>query len=135
MGNLDEARRPLTRTVQLNPQGAEGFLYLGLTQLKMGNVDEAALDVPKAVTINPQADNYHFALGLIFKLQGNLAPALEQFRAELALNPNHSPARTQIAQLERLPAAQPTARTPPPDPHSTRVPEHGTSATIPPMNQ
>ena len=103
----------MTRTVQLNPQDAEGFFYLGLTQLKMGHVDEAALDIRKAVTINPHADNYHFALGVIFKLQGNLAAALEEFRAELALNPNHSAARAQIAQLERLQAAQPTGKTPP----------------------
>jgi len=135
MGNLEEARRHLTRAVQLNPQDAEGFFYLGLTQLKMEHVDEAALDVRQAVTINPHADNYHFALGVIFKLQGNLAAALEEFRAELALNPNHSAARAQVEQLERPKAAPATVESPPPDSHSTRVPESGTRATIPPTNQ
>ena len=101
----------------------------------MEHVDEAALDVRQAVTINPHADNYHFALGVIFKLQGNLAAALEEFRAELALNPNHSAARAQVEQLERPKAAPATVESPPPDSHSTRVPESGTRATIPPMNQ
>jgi tetratricopeptide (TPR) repeat protein len=107
MGNLDEANRYLARTVELNSRDAEGFFYLGITNLRMGHVDKAALDVRKAIAIDPYTDNYHFALGVILKLEGNLAAALEEFHAELALNPNHSLAKAQIAQIGQLRSGKP----------------------------
>lgn len=41
LGQLDEARRSLTRATQLNDRDAEAYLYLGMVQQELGQVGEA----------------------------------------------------------------------------------------------
>jgi tetratricopeptide (TPR) repeat protein len=100
MGKLAEAEQHLTRATELNPADPDSYFYLGLTELKLGRADQAAADVRRAILIRPDTDNYHFALGVILKSQGNFRAALEEFRAEVALNPQHPAAREQISEVE-----------------------------------
>ena len=100
MGRLGDAERYLTRAAQLNSTSPDSFFYLGLTELKLGRTQQAAEYVRRAIMIRPDTDNYHFALGVILKSQGKFPAALDEFRAELALNPGHKAAQEQIAEIE-----------------------------------
>lgn len=99
-GKLHDADRYLSRAVQLDASRPDGFLYLGLTKLKLGDINAAAADVQRAVIIRPDADHYHFALGVIFKLQGNFPAALSEFRQEMDVDPNNASARSQAEEIK-----------------------------------
>ena len=100
LGDLDKAERYLEKAVKINPHKPAGFLYLGLTRFKMNRLDDAAAAIRHAILIQPDGYGYHFALGVVLKLHGDLPGALEQFHAELEMNPGQSAARQQVAEIE-----------------------------------
>ncbi len=101
LGRLKEAESYLRRAVHDDSNKPAAFLYLGLTQLKMGRVEEAAAAIHQAVRLNPHAYGVHFARGVVLRFEGDLTGALEEFRRELALNPEQQAAREQIEEIER----------------------------------
>jgi len=66
----------------------------------MGRTGEAATAIRRAIEIHPGGLGYHFSLGIVLKLQGNLQGALDEFKAEIAVNPQQSAARQQIAEIQ-----------------------------------
>jgi tetratricopeptide (TPR) repeat protein len=100
LGNFGEAERYLLRAIQIRPNKPDQYLYLGICRLKLGRAHEAAAAIRRAIQIRPDGYGQHFALGLVLKLQGDLQGALAQFQAELALNPQHSAARREIAEMQ-----------------------------------
>ena len=68
-----------------------------------GNFPEAAAEYRKAIAKSPTTLNLHFRLGRALLLSShdpqNLAAALQEFEAELALNPQDAIAHYQVAQV------------------------------------
>jgi tetratricopeptide (TPR) repeat protein len=69
--------------------------------LKSGRLDEAIASTRRAIALNPTGFAYHFALGAMLKAQGDLAGALQEFKQELAVNPEQTAAATQIKEIEK----------------------------------
>jgi len=72
---------------------------LGLTHFRLGKGDAADL-IRRAIQIQPYGLRYHLALGGIYKSQGDYARSLEEFRAELMIDPAGEEARRQIIEVE-----------------------------------
>ena len=77
----------------------ESHYFLGITLLDMNRVSEAEKPLREAVRISPKRIFYHFALGAWFDLSGDPHSALDEFRMELANNPNYTPARDKILEI------------------------------------
>jgi protein O-mannosyl-transferase len=108
IGLLESAEKYFLRAVQINPNKADEFFYLGLTQFRMDRPNEAATTIRHAILIRPDGYGYHFALGVILKTQGDLSGALEQFREEVKVSPLQSAARQQMAEIEGSFARKPS---------------------------
>lgn len=118
LGDFGEADRYLRGAVQLNLLSPSPFLYLGLTRMKMGHLEEAEPLLRHALQSAPDGSPvYHFALGIVLKAEGDLPGALQEFRAELAVNPDEKAVLNQMAEVEsRLAHPQPLSSAPPEPP-------------------
>jgi protein O-mannosyl-transferase len=104
MGRFAEADRCLSRALELNDAEPDPYFVLGLTRFQTGQPDPVAL-IRRAIQIQPRGLRYHFALGMIYKSKGELARSLEEFRAELANDPEEEDARRQIVEISpKLPS-------------------------------
>ncbi len=111
-GNLPEAEKYYLRAIQINPNKSDEYFYLGIIRFKSGRTADAIACVRQAIALRPGGDAYHFALGVMLKTQGDLPDALEEFKAELANNPNQLSAAEQIREIESELAAQSHSRKP-----------------------
>lgn len=105
-GNLPEAEKYYLRAIQINPNKSDEYFYLGIIRFKSGRTADGIACVRRAIALRPGGDVYHFALGVMLKTQGDLADALEEFKAELANNPNQQSAAEQVTEIENQLAAQ-----------------------------
>jgi hypothetical protein len=107
--DLKEADRYLSRATELNAFGANAFLYLGLTRMKLGRLRDAESLIRHAIEAAPEgAPVYHFALGVVLKAEGDLQGARDEFRAELSVDPDERAAYDQVAEVERLLDSRPS---------------------------
>lgn len=107
LGRFDEARNYLSHAVELDPGRAEQYVYLALTDIQLGLLSEGRAALQRAREINQSTAGVHYGLGVALKKEGNLQSALDEFKAEAALNPADTAARSQIAEIEsRLNAAR-----------------------------
>jgi protein O-mannosyl-transferase len=103
LGNLEEADKWFSQAVEINLLYANSFLYLGLTRLKMGRPNEAVPFLRHAIEVSQEGSPvYHFALGCLLRTQGDLKGALEEFKQELAVDPEQNSVKEQIAEIEKL---------------------------------
>jgi hypothetical protein len=101
IGNLPESEKYFLRAVELNPYKADEYFYLGVIRFKTGRTADGVAYLRRAIGLNPNGFVYHFALGMMLKTQGDLNGALEQFKLELANNPNQESAKEQIREIEK----------------------------------
>jgi tetratricopeptide (TPR) repeat protein len=101
MGNLPQAEKYFLEAIRVNPQKPDEHLYLGMTRFKSGRTGEAIASVQRAIAINPMGSGYHFALGVILETRGDLTGALQEFKGELATNPEQQAAVGQIKEIEK----------------------------------
>jgi tetratricopeptide (TPR) repeat protein len=97
-GHYDKAQQFLAKSVALHP-APDALYYLGLASTKLKQYDAAESALREAIKREPKAPGYSFALGMAMKEQGKLQPALESFRAELAVNPNDPGTLAQISEV------------------------------------
>ncbi len=100
LGQLEEAERYFTRSIEADPVDGNQYLFLGLTRMRLGRFEEAQGAIRRALEVRPGGPDYHFALGVILETQGKLGGAREEFKAELANHPNHAAAQAHIAEIE-----------------------------------
>ncbi len=74
---------------------AERYFGSGIQLYQAGQLYEAQHALEQALQLNPSQVDAHNTLGIIKAQQGDPASALQEFRAELSLNPQH-PNRPQI---------------------------------------
>lgn len=85
-------------TAQAQPDllhAAERYFASGIQLLQTGQLYEAQHAFEQALQLNPHQLDAHNNLGIIKAQQGDPTSALQEFRAELSLNPGH-PNRPQI---------------------------------------
>lgn len=100
LGQLEEADRYFARSIEADPVDGNQYLFLGLTRMRLGRLEEAQATIRRALEVRPGGPDYHFALGVILETQGKLGGAREEFKAELANNPNNAAAQARIAEIE-----------------------------------
>jgi tetratricopeptide (TPR) repeat protein len=100
MGNLPEAEKYLLEAVRINPHKADEYFYLGMTWFKSGQTDRAIASVQHAIAINPGGFAYHFALGVMLETRGDLTGARQEFKEDLAIDPEQQAAAAQLKEIE-----------------------------------
>jgi len=63
-GKIAEAERYFSQATVAALQFAEGFLALGLVQLREGKPDAAEASLAKAIALNPELQGAHMFLGI-----------------------------------------------------------------------
>jgi Tfp pilus assembly protein PilF len=99
-----DARQQFIRAIELDPDLSHAHVNLGIVQSKMGDFD-AALASFRAVL--PEADAY-YNLGLMYRGQRRYAEARAAFECVLAINPDFTAAKTQLAQISAEPTPSDT---------------------------
>ncbi|HZQ90357.1 MAG TPA: tetratricopeptide repeat protein [Terriglobales bacterium] len=101
LGRLEEAQEHIYRAAQLNNSNPNMFLYLGLLQMRMGHYRESEANIREALRIWPTGLGAHNVLGMVLEKQGRVAEAAEEYRRELALDPDQPKVREQLAAAEQ----------------------------------
>jgi Tfp pilus assembly protein PilF len=91
-----QAEPYLEQAIRVAPYSAEQFAYLGVAQMELGKLQPAEGNLRQAIQRSPRAHHYHYLLGMILEKQGRKAEAMEQYRAELGINPNDADARNAV---------------------------------------
>lgn len=102
----------------LRPMEPKQFVTLAVTPQEANRLQDAERAARRAIEIRPEGYGFHYGLADILWAQGKLSEAIDEFRAELAFNPEHTDSYEQIAEIEKqrsssnVPAAAPST-TPP----------------------
>jgi tetratricopeptide (TPR) repeat protein len=85
-----EARRLLTKAVQLSPKDPALWFHLGVSYSELNQVDEAIDALERARKLAPDKSEVDFNLGLLYWKRGDVGKAKEAYRAGLALDPKQT---------------------------------------------
>jgi len=98
-GQFAEARRLLTKAVQISPKDPALWFHLGVSCSELNQVDEAIDALEKARKLAPDKAEVDFNLGLQYWKQGDVGKAKAAYRAGLALDPRQTGALENYALL------------------------------------
>lgn len=98
-GDFQGARRAFRRTVEANPQYADGFVNLARVALEEGLLDDAVEALDKAEALDPVLAKTQFFRGLVHKERGEYPQALERFAAAAAQYPNDRVVRNETGRV------------------------------------
>ncbi len=87
-GDLKAGENDFRQVVEAAPRLSDGYLGLGLVQLREGEVDEAIATLDRATELNPRLKGAHMFLGIAQYQAGNANDATASLRAELELQPD-----------------------------------------------
>lgn len=108
LGKYEDAASYLNRSIELRPIEPTQYLSISVALQELKRIPEAERAIRQAISLQSNGYGFHYQLGDVLKVQGNLEGALDEFKIELANNPDFSQAREQIADLEsRLSARAP----------------------------
>lgn len=96
------------------PDLADGYMGLGMSQLRQGHFDEAEVSLAKAIQISPAAAGPHLFLGIAQFQMNKLDAAAESLTQETALQPHNPEALTWLGIIQ-LAAGRPNRATAPLD--------------------
>jgi len=113
-GDLAGAEQIFQRVVSAAPELSDGYLGLGLVELRRGELDDAAKSLTRATELNPKLHGAHLFLGIVQSQMGLPDPAAESLRAEIALQPSNAEALSWLGIVE-LGAGHPEQATEPLD--------------------
>ncbi len=95
-----EALSFLEEAVRLDPNKANYFLLLALTQSKIEMYQrQAEKNFVKAIEISPWNAESYVGLGIMYRKAGLRIKAEKQFRKALTIDPDHRTARRQLAEM------------------------------------
>ncbi len=100
-GELEPARAPLERALDLDPSYAPALGNLGILQLEQGRLDAAESTYRRLLALEPEDYLAWYNLGLIELRRQDPARAAENFRRSLEINPNFSYARLALERAEQ----------------------------------
>ncbi len=103
-GSLDAARDALRMAVLLGPDQPQSHFNLGLVYERQGMLAQAEQQMLASLVLDPAQLDARNMLGVIYARRGDDAGAAEQWRALLRDAPDYTPARANLALLEKKPA-------------------------------
>lgn len=121
-GDFAAAESLFQRVVKAAPDLSNGYLGLGLTQLRLGDVSAAIPSLKRAVDLNSQLPGAHLFLGIAQYQVGQASDAADSLKAELALNPKNVEALRWLGVVE-LGLGHPDEATEPLDEAAQLVPK------------
>ena len=103
--NFTEAQKLFGEALELSPNEAEYFAYLGWAIFRENPQDAEALRrgrdlLERAISINPGLDNAYAFLGLLELHHGHKNRAREHFEKAVQYNPENERAQTELKKLE-----------------------------------
>ena len=113
-GDLPGAEEIFRRVVNASPNLSDGYLGLGLVQLRRGELDDATKSLTRATELNAKLPGAHLFLGIAQYQMGLPEPAADSLRAEIALQPSNAEALSWLGIVE-LGAGHPEQATEPLD--------------------
>ena len=100
-GRFKEAEQVLEVLLATRPDDGFCHLLLGLTYLKTGRPTQAVEEGRRAVALSPHEAGLHYGLATILEATGDLEGARAEYKAELALRPNHQPSLEKLRELDQ----------------------------------
>jgi len=88
-GKADEAEKYFREVTELAPQLADGYLDMGLAQLKQGKLAEAVASLQVALQRNPKASGAQMFLGIAYYQMNHFEQARDALQQEIAVNPEN----------------------------------------------
>jgi protein O-mannosyl-transferase len=98
-GRRDEAFAYFRKTVELEPDFAEGQNNWGKALFQEGRVDEALAHLERAVQLRPGFAEAHYNLGAVLLAKGRAGEALDHFQREVDLTPEDAVAQENLANV------------------------------------
>ena len=89
LGETEKALEGFRKTIELNPNYADGHSNLGAMLVRQGKLAEAAASFKRTLQIKPDYAEAYNNLGNILKGQGKLDEALESYKRALEIKPNY----------------------------------------------
>jgi adenylate cyclase len=107
LGNLrrlqnrfSDAKILLEKSIQIDPNNVQGFLFLGMTFIYLGEPEQAIPCFQRNIEVSPESPNIFFAywwLADAYLLMGETDQAIEWFTKARALNPEFAPSSLFLA--------------------------------------
>ena len=88
-GDLDEAKKLLKESVELEGENAAAWNDLGRAAYALGDYEDAAEHHKKASELDPETEDYMFRQGIAFIELNDFDRARQSFETVLDMNPNH----------------------------------------------
>ncbi|NQE36836.1 tetratricopeptide repeat protein [Microcoleus asticus] len=95
-GKLEEAITAYRKAIEIDPNFAWAYNYLGLILQNQGKLEEAITAYRKAIEIDPNYTNAYNNLGLILQNQGKLEEAITAYRKAIEIDPNFADAHSHL---------------------------------------
>lgn len=122
-GDLTTGESYFHKVVAAAPEFSDGYLGLGMVQLREDQVDSAITSLRRATELNPQLKGAHMFLGIAQYQAGDLASAATSLQAEVTLQPDNVEALTWLGMTE-LGLQKPDAATGPLDHAAALAPKN-----------
>ena len=90
--NFDKAIINYNKSIEINPDYAEGHNNLGSALYKLGKLSESIDSYRRAIKINPNFTEAYNNLGLAFEELGKLSESIDSYRRAIKINPNFTEA-------------------------------------------
>jgi tetratricopeptide (TPR) repeat protein len=87
-----------SRALTLAPPRVDELYYLGMTRIQTGRFSDALAVLQKGNALWPNSPGYHLAMGKALAGMGQWSAAREEYKLELALNPDSPGAKAGLAE-------------------------------------
>ncbi len=104
---FEASERKFKKLLDLFPERARSWKNFGRLYLKMGKFDKVEKYARKALQLEPGTIEAHFMLGVAAQKRGDGREAVEHYKKELTINPNH---RESIKNLGEILVSSPETR-------------------------
>lgn len=100
-GNFAESEKWYGQAIELQPDDATGYVFLGAAQARQGKLHEAEATHRQGTACRDgAADESFHNLGLVLRAQGRLEEAAEAFRSAIKLDPDYESATEALEDVE-----------------------------------
>lgn len=102
VGKYRDAVPHLATAIDINPTDPRHYLTLGVTLFYLDKYEVAERVLKDGIRLRFDEQGLHYALGAVFKQTGRLQEALDEFKQEVAYNPDYVSAYDQIEQIKSM---------------------------------
>ncbi|MHC1584904.1 MAG: tetratricopeptide repeat protein [Candidatus Syntropharchaeia archaeon] len=93
---MEEARKEIEKALEIYPNYAEAYYYLGIGLTEMGLIDEGIKALDRALEIEPEYVEALNRKGIAFQRKGMMKEAIEEYKKALERNPMYAEAHLNL---------------------------------------